>query len=429
MIERYTLPEMKKIWSLENKYSNWLEIENLACDKLEYLKIIPKSSAEKIRKSARFDEKKIAELEKKVKHDFLAFLTNISDNAGEYGKYIHYGLTSSDVVDTALSYNILQASKIIKKKIIALSALLKKKAAKYKYSPAIGRTHGIHAEPTTIGMKFALWHSINKRNLSRFEEAIKVISFGKISGAVGIYANIPPSVEKYVCAKLGLKPALVSTQILQRDSHSQFMTTIAVIGGTIEAIATEIRLLQQTEIGEFEEFFGDKQKGSSAMPHKRNPVNCENLCGLARVLRGYALTSLENIALWHERDISHSGAERIIIPDGLILLDFMLQRLTDILKNLTVNESVALENISKTNGLIFSGNVLLKMVESKKHSRTQAYEIIREIAMKCFKEKLDFEKRIMDDKRIMLTEKEISECFDLNNYFKQIDHIYKINKL
>lgn len=426
LIPRYTRAEMAKIWELENKFQKWLEIEVAVCEAWAELGEIPKKALEVIKKKARFDTKRIDEIEKTVKHDVIAFLTSVAENVGPDSRYIHMGLTSSDVLDTSLAILMRESADIIINDIKGLMAVLKANAYKYKETPQIGRTHGIHAEPITFGLKFALWYDEMNRNLIRMKTARDAINYGKISGVVGTFASVPPFVERYVCKKLGLKPEPISTQIIQRDRHAEFMNTLALIAGSIEKIALEIRHLQRTEVLEAEEPFEKGQKGSSAMPHKRNPIGCENLCGLARVVRSNAIAAMENIALWHERDISHSSVERVIIPDSTILVDYMLQRLTGILKGLHVYPQRILENINRSYGLHNSQRVLLKLIE-RGVSRESAYKIVQKNAMHSWMERKDFKEILKKDKEIKkyLSLDEIERLFDLSYYLKNVDYIFK----
>lgn len=426
MIPRYSLPKMLDVWSEQNKFEKWLEIEILVCEAQSKLGNIPRSALLKIKNKAKFDTRRIEQIEEKTKHDVIAFLTNLSENIGADSKYVHLGMTSSDVLDTSLSVLMREAGSIIMEDLYKLKVAIKKKAIKYKYTPIIGRTHGVHAEPTTLGLKFALWYEEIKRNIERLNRAIETISYGKISGAVGNYANIDPKVEKYVCKKLGLKPAPSSNQILQRDRHAEYLTTLAIIAGSIEKFCTEIRNLQRTEILELEEPFVKGQKGSSAMPHKRNPILCERLCGMARLVKSNAFASLDNMALWHERDISHSSIERIIIPDSTILIDYMLNKFIYIASNLMVYPENMLKNINSTGGLVFSQRVLLFLIE-KGLTREMAYQIVQENAMQAWQGKQSFKELISQDKRIKkyLSSKEINSCFDLNYYLKKVDYIFK----
>ena len=425
MINRYTLPRMRELWSQENKYLKWLEVELLACEANASMGKIPKSALARIKKKAKFDPKRIEQIEKKTRHDLLAFVTNVGEYVGENSKYIHLGLTSYDVVDTALSVLLKEAGEILLADLRSLSQQIKKKALKYKYTPMTGRTHGVHAEPITLGLKFALWYSETDRNIQRLKRAIEIISVGKISGSVGNYAHVAPEVESYVCRKLKLKPASVSSQILQRDRHAEFLTTLAIIASSVEKFATEIRNLQRTEILEMEEGFARGQKGSSSMPHKRNPITCERLSGLARVIRGYALSSLENIALWHERDLTDSSVERVILPDSTTLLDYMLIKFTQILKNLSVYPENMLKNLEKTKGLIFSQRVLMEL--TPKIGKEKAYQVIQSNAMKAWNTDKSFKELLKKDKRLakVITEKELDECFDLKYYMKFVDQIFK----
>jgi adenylosuccinate lyase len=426
MIERYTTPKMKFLWSDQNRFQKWLDIELLACEAQANLGIIPKSALAKIKKKARFDVERIAQIEEKTKHDVVAFLTNLAENIGEEGKYVHCGMTSSDILDTSLSLLMREAGEVILQDLDNLSLSLKKKAFEFKHTPMIGRTHGVHAEPITLGLKFALWYAEVQRNIERMRRAIETISVGKISGAVGTFTNLDPKVEEYVCKKLKLKPAPISSQIIQRDRHAEFMTALAIIASSIEKFATEIRSLQRTEILELEEGFAKGQKGSSAMPHKRNPITCERLCGLARLVRTNAQAALENIALWHERDISHSSVERVIIPDSTILVDYMLAQLIKIMENLLVYPDNMRKNLEKTGGMIFSGRFLLALSQ-KTPSKEEAYQIVQDNAMKAWSESENFKDLIKNDKRVKkyLSKKEIDECFSLNYYLRNVDYIFK----
>lgn len=426
MIDRYTLPKMGKIWEDQNRFQKMLDVEVKACEAFAKEGLMPKDALSEIKKRARFDVERIKEIEKDTKHDVIAFILNVSENVGEAAKYIHMGLTSSDVLDTSLSLLMRQAADLLIEDLRRLNIALAKKARKYKNTVCVGRTHGVHAEPSTFGLKFALFYAETQRNIERLKQAKDVISYGKLSGAVGTFANIDPAVEKYVCKKLELKPAPISTQILQRDRHAQFLTTLAIIGSSLEKFATEIRNLQRTEILEAEEYFSEEQKGSSAMPHKRNPVTCERVAGLARVLRANALAAMENIPLWHERDITHSSVERIIIPDSCILLDYMLNTFVDIVLHLAVYPERMIENLNKTKGLIFSQRVLLMLI-GKGTSRREAYDLVQRCAMRVWKENIDFRAVLMEDNDIarFLAHEDIESCFDLNYYTKNVDKIYK----
>jgi adenylosuccinate lyase len=426
MIERYTLPEMGKIWEDEFKYSTWLKIEILACEARSRLGEIPKKDVDVIKKKANFNVKRILKIEEKTKHDVIAFLTNVSEYVGKESRHIHYGMTSSDILDTTLAYQMKTAGEILLKKLIELHSILKKRAVEYKHTICIGRSHGVHAEPTTMGLKFALWFEETGRNIERLEHAIKNISVGQISGAVGTFEYLSPKVESYVCKKLNLSPAPVSTQVIQRDRHAQFLTTLAVIGATLEKIATEIRHLQKTEVLEAEEFFSKGQKGSSAMPHKRNPVISERITGLARILRSNSVAALEDVALWHERDISHSSVERIIVPDSCIALDYMLHLMNGLVKNLVIYPENMIRNLNLTRGLIFSQKVLLKLV-NKGLSRENAYKLVQTNAMNVWNDKnknLQDELRKSKEVQKYLNEKEIAEIFENKNILKNVNYIF-----
>ncbi|MBW2567872.1 MAG: adenylosuccinate lyase [Deltaproteobacteria bacterium] len=426
MIKRYTRKVMGDIWTEENKYKAWLQVEILACEALAKNGKIPPKSLENIQKKAGFSVKRIEEIEAETKHDVIAFLTSVAEHVGPDSRYVHMGLTSSDVLDTSMAYLLRQAGTIILKDCGILLNVIKKKALKYKNTVMIGRSHGIHAEPITFGLKLAVWYDEMRRDRDRFERAVETVSFGKLSGAVGTFANIPPVVEAYVCKKLKLKPAPASTQIVQRDRYAEYFTTLAIMASSIEKMAFEIRHLQRTEVLEAEEFFSKGQKGSSAMPHKRNPVGSENLCGLARIIRSNAIASLENIPLWHERDISHSSVERIIAPDCTILMDYMLNRVTGIIKNLVVYPKRMEENLNTLKGLIFSQQVLIALAESGM-SREDAYKIVQKEAMRVWAEKHDFKDLIMNNKKIcnQLGQEKIKEIFDVSYHLKYISAIFK----
>lgn len=426
MIPRYSLPKMQNVWSEQNKFEKWLQIEILACEAQAKFGNIPHSALLQIKRKAKFNTQRIEKIEEKTKHDVIAFLTNLAENIGPSSKYVHLGMTSSDILDTSLSILMKEAGELITKDLHNLKTIVKRKALKYKHTPIIGRTHGVHAEPTTLGLKFAIWYDEIRRDIERLERAIETISFGKISGAVGNFANIDPKVEKYVCQKLGLKPAPVSNQILQRDRHAEYMTTLAIIAGSIEKFCTEIRNLQRTEILEMEEPFTKGQKGSSAMPHKRNPILCERLCGMARLVKSYALASLDNMALWHERDISHSSVERIIIPDSTILIDYMLNKFIYIIDNLMIYPEHMLKNINSTRGLVFSQRVLLRLIE-KGLTRETAYQVVQCNAMQAWETGKSFKDLISKDKEVKkyLSSKEINSCFDIGFYLKKVDYIFK----
>ena len=425
MIKRYTLPRMGAVWTEGNKFQKWLEIELLATEAFVRQKKVPASAFKIIRRKARFSVDRIQELEKSSGHDLIAFLNNLQENIGPSSKYLHRGMTSYDVEDTALSCRLRESAEIIRKDLTILAAALKKRALQYKRTPCIGRTHGVQAEPTSFGLKLALWYSDTQRNLDRLKNATDIISVGRLSGSVGNYANLDPGIESYVCRKLGLKPAAISTQVLQRDRHAEFLNTLAIISATAEKIATEIRNLQRTELAEAEEPFSKNQKGSSSMPHKRNPIGCERICGLARLVRANALAGLENIALWHERDITHSSVERVILPDSCILVDYILVLLTDIISELSVHPQNMLANLNRTGGLVFSQRVLTELV-AKGLTRTRAYNLVQQAALQSLK-KNNFEELVLSSPQIRkhLAPQELRHCFDLNFYLRRVDYIYK----
>jgi len=424
MIERYSRPAMKKVWSDENKFDKWLQVEIAVCEAWAELGVIPKEDLSKIRK-ARFNMKRFGEILKVTHHDMTAFLGSVAESLGEESRFIHLGLTSSDVMDTALSLQLLDATDILEKDVASLIEALREKAIEHKHTLMMGRTHGVHAEPITFGLKMALWTEEMKRNAHRLAEARKAVGVGKISGAVGTYATVPPEVEEKACTRLGLSPAPVSSQVIQRDRHAQFVTTLAIVGSSLEKFATEIRGLQKTETLEAEEPFAKGQTGSSAMPHKRNPELCERVCGLARLVRGHALTSMENIALWHERDISHSSNERITMPDSCLVLDYILSIFTDVIKGLQVYPERMRENVELTRGLVFSQRVLLALVD-RGLSRQQAYELVQRNAMRAWKERTDFLQLLRDDRDVVaaLPAAELESLFDYQYYLKHIDHIF-----
>ena len=426
MINRYSRPVMAKIWTDQNKFESYLKVEILASEAFSKLGVVPESDLEKIKKNASFDLKRIYEIEEVTRHDVVAFTRAVSETLGEEKKWIHYGLTSTDVVDTANGYLLKQANEILRDDLVRFMEVLKKKALLYKNTPCIGRTHGIHADITTFGLKWALWYEDMKRNLERFDNAAKIIECGKISGAVGNFANAPIFIQDYVCEQLGIQSAAISTQTLKRDRHAQYMSTLALIGTTMEKIATEIRHLQRSEVHEAEEPFKKGQQGSSAMPHKRNPITSENICGCARVLRGYMVTSYENVALWHERDISHSSTERIILPDATILLDYMLNRYANLLDNLVVYEDQMLKNIYLTNKVIFAQRVMTTLI-SKGLSREEAYDTVQPISMEAYNNNLDYQELLSKNEKIMsiLTKEELDSCFTLDYYQKNVEAIYK----
>jgi adenylosuccinate lyase len=416
---------MTAIWEPENRYRKWLEIEIYACEAHGELGTIPWDAVERIKAKANFDVSRIDEIEQVVKHDVIAFLTSVADYIGDDSRFVHLGLTSSDVLDTSFAMLLKEASDLIIGDIKHLMEVIRKRAFEHRDTPMIGRSHGIHAEPVTFGLKMALWYDEMKRNLRRMEAARETISFGKISGAVGTFANIDPGVEEYVCRKAGLKPAPCSTQIVQRDRHAEFFSTLAIIASSIEKFAVEIRHLQRTEVLEAEEFFSKGQKGSSAMPHKRNPVLSENLSGLARLIRGYAVSAMENVPLWHERDISHSSVERVIGPDATILMDFMLNRCRALIENLVVYPENMLKNLNLMRGLIFSQRVLLELA-NKGASREKAYALVQRNAMKVWEEGKDFQAELLSDRdvRQYLSEADIKEAFDLNYHLKHVGTIF-----
>ena len=430
MIERYGRDVMRQVWTEENKFKAYLKVEILAAEAWMELGVVPPQDVIKLKENARFDIDRIKEIEEQTRHDIVAFTRAVSESLGEERKWVHYGLTSTDVVDTANGYLFKQADEILKKDLEEFIKMLGKQAVRFKDTPCIGRTHGIHADITSFGLKWVLWHAEMKRNLKRFEEAAKGVEVGKISGAVGNFANIPPFVQDYVCEKLGISGSDISTQVIQRDRHAYYMATIALIGASLEQMALEIRNLQRTEVHEVEESFGKGQKGSSAMPHKRNPVSSENICGCARVLRGYMATAYENVALWHERDISHSATERIIMPDATILLDYMLNRMKGILENLVVFPEQMLANIYKTNGVIFAQRVMNALID-KGFSREKAYDTVQPIAMRAMQENKPYQELLSQDPTVSsnLSKEELDACFTLDYYFKNLDHIYNRNNL
>ena len=422
MIERYSRKVMRDIWSEQNKFQSFLEVEILSCEAWSFLGVIPREDVEKIREGASFSINRIKEIEEETRHDVVAFTRAVGESLGPERKWVHYGLTSTDVVDTANGYLLKQANAVLLKDMEDFLAVLRRRALEFRDTPCIGRTHGIHADITSFGLKWALWHEEMKRNIERFQFARKGVEAGKISGAVGNFANIPPSIQDYVCEKLGLQSADISTQILQRDRHAFYVATLAVIASTLEQMAFEVRNLQRTEVREVEEAFGKGQKGSSAMPHKRNPIGSENVCGCARIMRGYACAAGEDVALWHERDISHSSAERIILPDATQLLDYMLCRLRGILDNLVVFPERMLQNIGLTRGVIFAQRVMNALI-GKGCTREQAYDSVQPLSMKAWAEGLDFRTLIQESG--LLDEAEIQECFSLDYYFKNVDYIFK----
>jgi len=430
LISRYTLPEMGRIWTEENRFRIMMEIELAVCEALANLGEIPKSALVKIKRKARFNLARIKKIESIVHHDVIAFVSSLSESVGREGRYIHLGLTSSDILDTALAVEMVEAIDILIEDLENLSRTLKKKAIKHKNTIMVGRTHGVHAEPTTFGLKLALWHQETLRNLERLRRVREVIGVGKISGAVGTYAHVNPKVERYVCRKFRLQPAPISTQIIQRDRHAEYLSVLALVATSLEKFALEIRNLQRTEILEVEEYFSPTQKGSSAMPHKRNPITCERICGLARLVRSHAVASLENVPLWHERDITHSSVERVIIPDSTILLDYMLQKFENIVKRLIVYPENMKKNLEKSKNTIFSQRVLLQLVK-KGLPREKAYELTQRNAMKAWKEDSEYRELLENDKEVgkYLTKKEIDACFNLNYYLRYVNVIFKRLKL
>jgi len=427
MIKRYTLQNMKNVWSEETKFSKMLEIELLICEAWNKLGKIPDNSLLNIKSKAKFNIERIKEIEKITNHDVIAFVTNVSENIGDDGRFIHMGATSSDILDTALALQMRDAVDILIDDLLKLKDAFREKAIKYKSLPTIGRTHGIHAEPTSFGLKFALWFTETKKNIERMIWVKDEISIGKLSGAVGNFANTDPFVEEYVLNKLNLKPALVSTQIIQRDVHALLLNIIALIGSSLDKYALEIRNLQRTEVSEVSEPFTAGQKGSSAMPHKKNPIICERICGLARVLRGYSITSLENIPLWHERDISHSSAERIILPDATILLDYMINKFIFVVNDLEVYDDKILKNVELTKGRYNSERVLTYLIEEKGFSREKAYQIVQNASFESLERDISFKDALREENALngILKEEEIDNLFDLKWFIRYVDYIYK----
>ncbi len=427
MIPRYTRPEMGAIWTEENKFQTWLRIEILACEAMCQLGEVPKADLKRISQRAKFSVKRIEHIEKKTNHDVIAFLTNVAEHVGPSSRYIHKGLTSSDVLDTSLAVLMVQAADILIKDVKAVRKAAAAKAKRYKYTPMIGRSHGIHAEPITFGLKMALMYDEFGRALRRLETAREVVRVGQLSGAVGTHAHLDPRVEKYVCSKLKLKAATISTQVLQRDRHAEFITALALVGASIERWAQEFRHLQRTEVHEVEEFFGKGQKGSSAMPHKKNPIIGERLCGMARLLRGHAIVAMENVPLWHERDISHSSAERVIIPDATITLDYMLTKLEGLVRGLRVMPKNMKKNLDLTHGLIHSQQVLLLLTE-KNCTREEAYALVQRNAMCSWETGQDLKSLVLADKDLMkkVKPREIEKAFDINKHFRDVDRTFKL---
>lgn len=425
MIDRYTHPEMGNIWTLENEFRTMLKVEILACEAMNKLGIVPDEALKDIQTKADFRLDRIKEIEAVTNHDVIAFLTNVAEYVGDASKYIHKGLTSSDVKDTALCYMTVQSADLIMRHLVNFHEILRRRAAEFKYTVMIGRTHGIHAEPMTFGMKFLLWSAEIERDIERLKQAREMMAVGKLSGAVGTYSNIDPFVEKYVCEKLELTPVRLATQVIQRDRHAHFMTTLAIIGSSLDKMATEIRNLQRTDIREAEEYFAPGQKGSSAMPHKRNPITCEKVSGMARLLRGYAVAALEDVTLWHERDISHSSVERVILPDATIALDHMLRKFYNIIDKLLVYPDAMIANMNKTGGLIFSQNLLIALV-TKGVLREDAYKWVQRNAMARWLQGADFKTNVEADPDIKkyLTDEEVEHCFDPKPMLRHVDEIF-----
>jgi adenylosuccinate lyase len=426
MIDRYTLPEMGALWSEQNKFQKWLDVEIAVCEVHAENGVIPRDALEQIKSRAKFSVERINEIEKTTNHDVIAFTTNLAESIGEASRFVHYGLTSSDVVDTANALLLRDAADIVLKKVDALIDVLKRRALEFKDTPQVGRTHGIHAEPTSFGLTFALWFDEMRRNRERLLRAREAVAVGKISGAVGAFAHLDPSVEEAVCARLGLKAAPVSTQIIQRDTYAEYLNTLAVIASSLDKFALNVRHWQRTEVREAQERFTKGQKGSSAMPHKRNPIISERICGMARIVRANSLVGLENIALWHERDISHSSAERVVLPDSSIALDYMLQKAIGLIDGLVVYPERMLENLGATRGLIFSGQLLLALT-NKGVSRETAYEWVQRNAMRVWDENLEFEKLVKADTDITsrLSAEEIDRTFSLDHYLRNVDQVFK----
>jgi adenylosuccinate lyase len=426
MIPRYSRPEMARLWSDESRFAAWLRVEIAATEVLAERGVVPKAALEAISTRARFDVKRIEEIEREVQHDVIAFVSNVAESVGPEGRYLHYGLTSSDVVDTALSMLMRDALDLVRAGVVGLMDAVRERAFRHKHAPMIGRTHGVHAEPMTFGLKLALWHAELQRQLARLERARATIAVGKLSGAVGTFSHLPPEVEEAVCAKLGLLPAPISSQVLQRDRHAEVLTTLALVAASLEKFATEVRALQKTEVREVEEPFGSGQKGSSAMPHKRNPVGCEQVTGLARLVRANALAALENVALWHERDISHSSVERVIVPDSFLALDHMLARFTRIVQGMNVDEARMRRNLELGRGLVFSGQLLLELT-SRGMRREDAYRVVQAHAMDAWKSEGDFRERVLADPevRAVLSEAEIAEVFRLERYLTHVDAVFE----
>jgi adenylosuccinate lyase len=425
MIARYTHPDMGRIWSDQRRYETWLLVETAAAEAMAAAGIVPPEAARDIRERGAFDIARIEEIEQVTQHDVIAFTTAVAEKVGPSARWLHFGMTSSDVIDTAQALQMREACDVVLADLDALAEAIRERAVEHRRTPMIGRTHGVHAEPMTFGLKLALWYAEIGRDIDRVRRARAVVSVGKLSGAVGTFGHLPPSVEEEVCRRLGLAPAPVASQVIQRDRHAELLTTIAITGASLEKFALEIRGLQKTEIGEVEEPFGKGQKGSSAMPHKRNPIGAEQIVGLARLLRGNAHAALENIALWHERDISHSSVERVILPDSFIALDHMLRRMTRIVRGMVVNVERMRENLNRSRGVVFSGTVLLELAK-KGISREQAYEWVQRNAMRSFAEQIDFKSLLLADPDVtrVLPPAEIARAFDLDEQLKHVDHIF-----
>ena len=426
MIARYSRPEMARIWCDESRFGAWLKVELATTEVLAERGVVPREALAAIKQRARFEVARIDAIEKDVQHDVIAFVSNVAENVGPEGRWLHYGLTSSDVVDTALAMLMRDACDLVHQDLVQLMAAVRDRAYQYKDDPMIGRTHGVHAEPMTFGLKLALWYAELERGKLRLDRARETIAVGKLSGAVGTFSHLPPEVEEAVCARLGLKPAPISSQILQRDRHAEVMSVLALIAASLEKFATEIRALQKTEVREVEEPFSEKQKGSSAMPHKRNPVGCEQVAGLARLVRSNALAAMENVALWHERDISHSSVERVIVPDSFLALDHMLRRFIDIVRGMAVHTERMRANLDSTRGLVFSGQLLLELT-SRGMRREDAYRVVQRHAMEAWKADGDFRKRVSEDAEIraVLKDPEIAGVFRLERYLTHVDEIFK----
>lgn len=426
MIKRYSRPEITGIWDDQNRFQKMLDVEILACEAFAKLKLIPESAVKTIKEKASFSIERINEIEKITNHDVVAFIKSVSENVGEDARYFHYGLTSSDVLDTALSIQMVEAADVIIKGIEKLMKALKDKAIEHKKTPMMGRSHGVHAEPISFGLKMALYYREMERNLERMKTARKTVAVGKISGSVGTFANVDPGVEEYVCEKLDFQPAGVANQVIQRDRHAYYLNVIAIVGATLEKIALEVRGLQKTEIDEVQEFFGKGQAGSSSMPHKKNPITCERITGLARVLRGNATAAIENIALWHERDISHSSVERVILPDSTILLDYMLDKAEELISKLVVNKDKMASNMELSKGLVYSQHIMLELIK-KGATRLEAYDLIQGAALECHSMDKSFKELVIKDTGVKkyLNEKEIENCFSLEYHLRHIDRIFK----